>query len=182
MIPLCDINHWPTQPCFYMLWSVFRWLRLLSRRERSGVSVGGHQSVRHHQTEDQRVVSRQPIGSLSSHFPMAIFEAWRGEDKVQACAANTGWICGHEYKTERVEWHGVVWGKKGRKKTRNITWRCSLSAVVVHPTDMMSAALSEQPVLSSSSLFSLSLSEWTSPLLWKSSKITSLNWNPICEN
>lgn len=42
----------------------FRWLCLLSRRERSGVAVGGHPRVRHHQAEDQRVVS--PPASLQT--------------------------------------------------------------------------------------------------------------------
>lgn len=122
--------------------------------------------------------SGEPPANLEPQQPFSHGDIWSltgGEDGVRACATSTGWICGHEYKTERVEWHGVVFGKKkGEKKTRNMTWRCSLSAVVVHPTDMMSTALSEQPVVSSSSLFSLSLSEW------KSSKIASFNWNPIC--
>lgn len=69
-----------------------RRLRLLSRRERSGVPVGGHQGVRHHQTEDQRVVSTgslipgRPIRSHNSRFKTATF--W-GEAVTRATASIT---------------------------------------------------------------------------------------------
>lgn len=50
-----DLTWWFEMP-------PFRRLCLLSRWERSGVAVGGHPRVRHHQAEDQRVVS--PPASL----------------------------------------------------------------------------------------------------------------------
>lgn len=114
-----------------MLRSSFRWLRLLSRRERSGVSVWGHQSVRHHQTEDQRVVSRRPIRSHSSRF-------WRrylklnGEERrrERVPPALRGCLDVNMKWTEESDVELSL--KKGRKKKNKEQNKiCSLSAVVV---------------------------------------------------
>lgn len=121
------------QICLYMLltshisWLLnarFRRLRLLSRRERSGVTVGGHPSVRHHQAEDQRVVSPRPTSSRAARL-------WREGADVHVCACGGGWISAHGCERHRGEWHKVVFKKKTQKKKQRKKW-LSLSDVVEH--------------------------------------------------
>lgn len=156
-----------------------RRLRLLSRRERSGVSVWGHQSVRHHQTEDQRVVSCRP-----THSPRQTLldgDIWsfnrrkggRGGGAgggVRLLPRHWGYLF-EDVDVKRTEWHGVclLGEKKGRKKKPNnkgTKQGVHYQLLVVCPADMMST------VLSLASLWSdvlhcsrSSLSEWTSPSL-----------------
>lgn len=104
---------------------VFRRLRLLSRRERSGVPVGGDPGVRHHQAEDQRVVS--PSANLQPHGRVVTGRSRRTRAHLLAVAGfvHMG-VKGEEERDVKL-----TLKNKKQKKKRDGKWH-SLSDVVDH--------------------------------------------------
>lgn len=100
----------------------FRRLCLLSRWERSGVAVGGHPRVRHHQAEDQRVVS-PPASLRDSRQKIWTGRSWRRCAYARTCSG--GWIPARGCERHWGARHKRRWSKKKSAFTVNVVEHCA---------------------------------------------------------